>query len=165
MKLADESDGVGEIAIRGHNIMKGYWQRPDATAEAIDDDGWFHSGDLGSVDEDGYYFIVDRKKDMIIRGGYNVYPREIEEVLYEHPAVREVAVVGVPDDRLGEEVGAAVALKPGAEAEPNELREFVKERVAAYKYPRSVWIVDELPKGPTGKILKREIALPELSGH
>ena len=159
------SDGVGEIAIRGHNIMKGYWQRPDATAEAIDDDGWFHSGDLGSVDEDGYYFIVDRKKDMIIRGGYNVYPREIEEVLYEHPAVREVAVVGVPDDHLGEEVGAAIALKPGTEAEPDELRDFVKERVAAYKYPRSVWIVDELPKGPTGKILKREIALPELSGH
>ena len=165
MKLADESDGVGEIAIRGHNIMKGYWQRPDATAEAIDEDGWFHSGDLGTVDADGYYFIVDRKKDMIIRGGYNVYPREIEEVLYEHPAVREVAVVGVPDDHLGEEVGAAIALKPGAEVEPDELRDFVKERVAAYKYPRSVWLVDELPKGPTGKILKREIALPELSGH
>jgi long-chain acyl-CoA synthetase len=165
MKLADESDGVGEIAIRGHNIMKGYWQRPDATAEAIDEDGWFHSGDLGTVDADGYYFIVDRKKDMIIRGGYNVYPREIEEVLYEHPAVREVAVVGVPDDHLGEEVGAAIALKPGAEVEPDELRDFVKERVAAYKYPRSVWLVDELPKGPTGKILKRQIALPELSGH
>ncbi len=165
MKLADEADGVGEIAIRGHCVMKGYWQRPDATAEAIDADGWFHSGDLATVDEDGYYFIVDRKKDMIIRGGYNVYPREIEELLYEHPAVREVAVVGVPDDHLGEEVGAAVALKPGADAGPDELRDFVKERLAAYKYPRAVWIVDELPKGPTGKILKREIAVPELSGH
>jgi long-chain acyl-CoA synthetase len=165
MMLADESDGVGEIAIRGHCVMKGYWQRPDATAEAIDADGWFHSGDLGTVDDDGYYFIVDRKKDMIIRGGYNVYPREIEELLYEHPAVREVAVVGVPDDHLGEEVGAAIALKPGAEASPDELRDFVKERLAAYKYPRAVWLVDELPKGPTGKILKREIAVPELSGH
>jgi long-chain acyl-CoA synthetase len=165
MKLADESDGVGEIAIRGHCVMKGYWQRADATAEAIDSDGWFHSGDLAKIDDDGYYFIVDRKKDMIIRGGYNVYPREIEELLYEHPAVREVAVVGVPDDHLGEEVGAAVALKPGTEATPDELRDYVKQRLAAYKYPRAVWLVDELPKGPTGKILKREIAVPELSGH
>jgi long-chain acyl-CoA synthetase len=128
-------------------------------------DGWFHTGDMARRDADGFYFIVDRKKDMIIRGGYNVYPREIEELLYEHPAVREVAVVGVPDDHLGEEVGAAVALKPGADAGPDELRDFVKERLAAYKYPRAVWIVDELPKGPTGKILKREIAVPELSGH
>ena len=105
---------VGEIAIRGHNLMKGYWRRADATAEAIPD-GWFRSGDLGRVDEDGYYFIVDRKKDLIIRGGYNVYPREIEEVLYEHPAVAEAAVIGVPDPPLGEEVGAAVVLKPGAD--------------------------------------------------
>jgi long-chain acyl-CoA synthetase len=161
----DLTDGeVGEIVIKGHNVMKGYWNKPEATTEAIKD-GWFHSGDMAKRDADGYFFIVDRKKDMIIRGGYNVYPREIEEVLYEHPAVREVAVVGVPDDHLGEEVGAAIALKPGAEVEPDELRDFVKERVAAYKYPRSVWLVDELPKGPTGKILKREIALPELSGH
>ena len=109
----------------------------------------------------GYFFIVDRKKDLIIRGGYNVYPREIEEVLYEHPAVREVAVVGVPHRELGEEVGAAVALKDGAEATPDELREHVKAQVAAYKYPRQVWLVDELPKGPTGKILKREIERPE----
>jgi long-chain acyl-CoA synthetase len=123
-------------------------------------DGWFHTGDIARVDEDGYFFIVDRKKDLIIRGGYNVYPREVEEVLYEHPAVREVAVVGVPHDDLGEDVGAAISLKEGAEATPAELRAFVKERVAAYKYPRVVWIVDDLPKGPTGKILKREIDVP-----
>jgi long-chain acyl-CoA synthetase len=150
---------VGEIVIRGPNVMKGYWRRPDATAEAIRD-GWFHSGDLAKVDEDGYFFIVDRKKDLIIRGGYNVYPREVEEVLYEHPAVAEAAVLAIPDAELGEEVGAAVALKAGAEATPDELQAYVKERIAAYKYPRRVWLVPELPKGPTGKILKREIALP-----
>jgi long-chain acyl-CoA synthetase len=151
---------VGEIVIRGHNVMKGYFNRAEATAEAIDADGWFHSGDLATVDEDGYFFIVDRKKDLIIRGGYNVYPREIEEVLYEHPAVREAAVVKIPHDELGEEVGAAVVLKDGAGATPAELRAFVKDRVAAYKYPRHVWLVDELPKGPTGKILKRQIDVP-----
>jgi long-chain acyl-CoA synthetase len=166
MKLVDD-DGhevdageVGEIAIRGHNVMKGYWRRPEATAEAIDADGWFKTGDMARVDEQGRYFIVDRKKELIIRGGYNVYPREIEEVLYEHPAVREAAVIGVPHAELGEEIAAAVALKPGAEATPDELRAFVKEQVAAYKYPRHVWMVDELPKGPTGKILKREIKPP-----
>jgi long-chain acyl-CoA synthetase len=151
---------VGEIAIRGHNVMKGYWNRPEATSEAIDADGWFYSGDLARIDDDGCFFIVDRKKELIIRGGYNVYPREIEEVLYEHPAVREAAVIGIPHADLGEEVGAAVALKPGAEATEAEIREFVKSNVAAYKYPRHVWILDELPKGPTGKILKREIKPP-----
>jgi long-chain acyl-CoA synthetase len=149
----------GEIVIRGPNVMKGYWRRPDATAEVMRD-GWFHTGDIGYVDEDGYFFIVDRMKDMIIRGGYNVYPREIEEVLYEHPAVREVAVVGVPHPELGEEVGAAVALHDGAAADEESLREFVRSRVAAYKYPRVVWFVDELPKGPSGKIVKREISVP-----
>ena len=139
--------------------MKGYWNRPEATAEAIDADGWFRTGDIARVDDDGYFFIVDRKKELVIRGGFNVYPREIEEVLYEHPAVREAAVIGVPHAELGEEVGAAVALKAGATATPAELRDFVKERVAAYKYPRHVWLVDELPKGPTGKILKREIEI------
>jgi long-chain acyl-CoA synthetase len=152
---------VGEILIRGHNVMKGYRGRPDATAEAIDADGWFRSGDLARVDEDGYFFIVDRKKDMIIRGGYNVYPREIEEVLYEHRSVREAAVVGMPHPTLGEEVGAAVALKDGEQATPEELQAHVREQVAAYKYPRLVWFVEDLPKGPTGKILKREIAVPE----
>jgi long-chain acyl-CoA synthetase len=150
---------VGEIAIRGHNVMKGYWRRPDATAEAIPD-GWFRSGDLARADEDGYFFIVDRRKDLIIRGGYNVYPREIEEVLYEHPAVAEAAVIGVPDASLGEEVGAAVVLKPGTTATPEEIQEHVKDQVAPYKYPRRVWLLDALPKGPTGKVLKREIRLP-----
>ena len=152
---------VGEIAIRGHNVMKGYWRRPDATAEVLDADGWLRTGDMGRVDDDGYFFVVDRKKELVIRGGYNVYPREIEEVLYEHPAVREAAVIGIPHDDLGEEVGAAVALKAGAHASAADLRAFVKDRVAAYKYPRHVWLVDDLPKGPTGKILKRDIKPPE----
>jgi long-chain acyl-CoA synthetase len=152
---------VGEIVIRGHNVMKGYWERPEATEEAIDDDGWFRTGDMARVDEDGYFFIVDRKKDLIIRGGYNVYPREVEEVLYEHPAVQEAAVVGVPDESLGEEVGAAVVLKQGESLEAQELKGYVREQVAAYKYPRKIWFVDELPKGPTGKILKREIEVPQ----
>jgi long-chain acyl-CoA synthetase len=154
---------IGEIAIRGHNVMKGYWDKPEATAEAIKD-GWFRTGDMARVDDDGYYFIVDRKKDLIIRGGYNVYPREIEEVLHEHPAVAEVAVIGLAHPSLGEEVGAAVALKPGASATPEELTAFAKERVAAYKYPRRLWLVDELPKGPTGKILRREVTAPEETG-
>jgi len=154
---------VGEIAIRGHNVMKGYWNKPEQTAAAIKD-GWFHSGDLGRKDEDGFYYIVDRKKDMIIRGGYNVYPREIEEVLYEHPAVAEAAVVGVPHAELGEEVAAAVAVKPGSTATAEELRDYVKGQVAAYKYPRIVRILDALPKGPTGKILKREIDLTDVAG-
>ena len=155
---------VGEIVIRGANVMKGYWQRPDATAAVVTAGGWFHSGDLGKLDEDGYYYIVDRKKDIIIRGGFNVYPREVEEVLYQHPAVREVAVVGVPHPELGEEIGAAVVLKPGAAVTPDELRDHVKAQIAAYKYPRHVWFVPELPKTATGKILKREIALPVKAG-
>jgi long-chain acyl-CoA synthetase len=150
---------VGEIVVRGHNVMKGYWKRPEATAEAIRD-GWFHTGDLGRTDQDGYFYIVDRKKDMIIRGGYNVYPREVEEVLYEHPQIREAAVIGMPDERWGEEIGAAVVLHEGERLEAQEVSDYVKERIAAYKYPRIVWFVDELPKGPTGKILKREIARP-----
>jgi long-chain acyl-CoA synthetase len=123
--------------------------------------GWFHTGDVATMDEEGYFFIVDRKKDLIIRGGYNVYPREIEEAFYEHPAVREVAVLGVAHESLGEEVAAAIALKEGAEATPEELRDFMKQRVAAYKYPRHIWFVEELPKGPTGKILKREVDVPD----
>jgi long-chain acyl-CoA synthetase len=152
--------GVGEIAIRGHNIMKGYWRHEQATGEAIPD-GWFRTGDLARQDEDGYLFIVDRKKDLIIRGGYNVYPREIEEVLYEHPAVAEAAVIGIPHRTHGEEVGAAVVLKPGAEATATELQAFCKERVAAYKYPRHVWLEATLPKTATGKLLRREVQPPE----
>jgi long-chain acyl-CoA synthetase len=163
MRLVDDvgqevaPGGVGEIQIRGHNVMKGYWGRPEATAAAINAEGWFSTGDLAQVDDEGYYTIVDRKKDLIIRAGYNVYPREIEEVLYEHPAVAEAAVVGIPHATLGEEVGAAVSLKPGAVATPEELVEFVKERVAAYKYPREVWLMEELPKSSTGKILRRDV--------
>ncbi len=166
MKIVDddrkdvEQGEPGEIAIKGENIMKGYWGREDDTAEAIED-GWFHTGDIAKQDEDGYYFIVDRKKDLIIRGGYNVYPREVEEALYEHEGVAEVAVIGIKDDDLGEEVGAAVALKDGFDVDGEELQAFAKERLAAYKYPRAVWIVDELPKGPTGKILRREVEAPE----
>jgi len=166
MKLVDGEDDdvpqgeVGEICIRGHNVMKGYWRRADATEEVMRG-GWFHSGDMAQLDEDGYFFIVDRKKDMIIRGGYNVYPREIEEVLYEHPAVSEAAVIGVPDESLGEEIAAAVVLKRGQEASAEDIRAFVKDRVAAYKYPRRIWFLDELPKTATGKILKREISVPE----
>jgi long-chain acyl-CoA synthetase len=160
MRVLDETDGIGEIAIRGHNIMKGYWNNPEATATAIDDEGWFRTGDLGRVDEDGYFFIVDRKKEMIIRGGFNIYPREIEEVLHEHPDVMEAAIIGVPHDELGEEVGAAIVLKPGHHAEADDIKGFVKQRVAAYKYPRHVWFEEALPKGPTGKILRREIKPP-----
>jgi long-chain acyl-CoA synthetase len=165
MQVVDEDDNpvaqgeVGEIVIRGHNIMKGYWQRPDATAEAMRG-GWFHSGDMARTDEEGYFYIVDRKKDLIIRGGYNVYPREVEEVLFEHPKIREAAVVGVPHDEWGEEIGAAVVLHDGEELPPEEVSAYVKERIAAYKYPRLVWFLDDLPKGPTGKILKREIEPP-----
>jgi long-chain acyl-CoA synthetase len=154
---------VGEIAIRGHNVMKGYRGRPEATATAISG-GWFRTGDLARADDDGFYYIVDRKKDMIIRGGYNVYPREVEEVLYEHPAVLEAAVIGIPHASLGEEVAAAVVLRPGVLAAPEELCDWVKQRVAAYKYPRKLWLADALPKGPTGKILKREITVPARPG-
>jgi long-chain acyl-CoA synthetase len=156
MKAVDEDDAevaqgeVGEIVIRSPHVMKGYFGRDDATAEVMRG-GWFHTGDMACVDEDGYFFIVDRKKDLIIRGGFNVYPREIEEVLYEHAAVMEAAVIGVPHESLGEEVAAVVALREGVHCSPEELRAYVKERVAAYKYPRQVWLVDDLPKGPTAR--------------
>ena len=165
LKIIDESGAalgpgeVGEIAIRGDNVMKGYWDNPQATAEAIPD-GWFRTGDLATVDEDGYYTIVDRKKDMILRGGMNVYPREVEELIYTHPDVLEVAVVAVPDELLGENVGAAIVMRPGATTTIAEVQEWTKERIAAYKYPRRVWQVEELPKGPTGKVLRREVHAP-----
>ncbi|WP_418057790.1 long-chain-fatty-acid--CoA ligase [Pimelobacter simplex] len=166
MKLIDpdswaeitDPDGIGEIAIKGHNIMKGYYKRADATAEAIDAEGWFRSGDLGKKDADGWYYIVDRSKDMIIRGGYNVYPREIEEVLLTHPAVSLAAVIGVPHESHGEEIKAFVILKPGVEAAADEIVAWGKEQMAAYKYPRVVEIVEGLPMTATGKILKRELS-------
>jgi long-chain acyl-CoA synthetase len=154
--VVETSGEPGEICIRGHNIMKGYYKRPEANAESIKD-GWFHSGDIGTRDDEGYYFIVDRKKDMIIRGGFNVYPREIEEVLYAHPAIAEAAVIGVPHDSHGEEVKAVVALKTGHDADEAAIIAYCKDKLAAYKYPRIVQIIDALPKGPTGKILKREL--------
>ncbi len=162
LRVADDEgralpDGtVGEILIKGPNVMKGYWRLPEVTASTVID-GWLRTGDLAVRDDEGYYTIVDRKKDMIIRGGYNVYPREIEEVVYEHPDVTEAAVVGIPHPELGEEVAAAVTLRPGSGATEEDVREFVRSRVAAYKYPRVVWLMDELPKGPTGKILRREV--------
>jgi long-chain acyl-CoA synthetase len=155
--LPSGPQNIGEIVIRGHNVMKGYYKNPEVTAEAFRG-GWFHTGDLAYVDEDGYLFIVDRKKDLIIRGGFNVYPREIEDVLYGHLAIAEAAVIGRPDERLGQEVVAVVTLKPGADATSEDLVAYCKERLAAYKYPRDVRIVAELPKGPTGKIQKKELS-------
>jgi long-chain acyl-CoA synthetase len=155
-EVPDGPDEIGEIAIKGHNIMKGYYNRPEATEEVIRD-GWFRSGDLGRRDEDGWYYIVDRSKDMIIRGGYNVYPREIEEVLLTHPDVSLAAVVGVPHESHGEEIKAYVILNPGATVTPDELVEWGKKEMASYKYPRLVSIVDSLPMTATGKILKREL--------
>ncbi|QIX25423.1 long-chain fatty acid--CoA ligase [Nocardioides sp. JQ2195] len=164
MKLVDDEwqdiepgeDAIGEIAIKGPNIMKGYHDRPEATAEAIRD-GWFRSGDLGRKDADGYYYIVDRSKDMIIRGGFNVYPREIEEVLMTHEAVSLAAVIGVPHESHGEEIKAVVILEAGAAVTEDELVAWAKERMANYKYPRIVEFVDALPMTATGKILKREL--------
>ena len=161
-KVVDENDEEvapgerGELILRGHHIMKGYYKKPEATEEAMKN-GWFHTGDLATMDEDGFVFIVDRVKDMILRGGYNVYPREVEEAIYEHPGVAEAAVIGVPHEELGEEVRAVVALKEGETATEEEIISFVKERVAQYKYPRSVLFMDDLPKTATGKILKREL--------
>ncbi|MFL6090229.1 MAG: long-chain-fatty-acid--CoA ligase [Aeromicrobium sp.] len=154
--VPDDPEAIGEIAIKGHNIMKGYHGRPEATAEAIKD-GWFRSGDLGRKDEDGWFYIVDRSKDMIIRGGYNVYPRELEEVLMEHPAVSLVAVIGVPHDSHGEEIKAVVVKTPGDPTTEGELLAWSKEQFASYKYPRIVEFRESLPMTATGKILKREI--------
>jgi long-chain acyl-CoA synthetase len=153
----------GEILVKGPNVMKGYWNLPDATSESIRD-GWFSTGDIAVVDRDGYFYVVDRKKGVIIRGGYNVYPREVEEALHEHPAVAAVAVIGIPHESLGEEIGAAVVLTERGSAELEELRQFVKERVAGYKYPRRIWLVDSLPIGPTGKLLRREVKPPPSEG-
>jgi long-chain acyl-CoA synthetase len=163
IKVFDENDQEvppgerGELVIRGHNVMKGYYKRPEANAEAIKN-GWFHTGDVATMDEDGFFYIVDRVKDMVLRGGYNVYPREVEEAIYEHPGVAEVAVLGVPHEELGEEVVAMITMKEGESATEEEIISFTKERVARYKHPRRVKFMDELPKTATGKILKRELA-------
>ncbi len=148
---------VGEIVIRGNNVMKGYYNKPEATAEAFQGTTWFHTGDLGRMDEDGYLFIVDRVKDMIIRGGFNVYPREVEEVLMTHPAVSLASVIGVPHDQHGEEIKAYLVLNPGQNVSEEDIVAWSKEQMAAYKYPRIVEFRDALPMTATGKILKKEL--------
>jgi long-chain acyl-CoA synthetase len=160
VRVMDERDRLlpagerGEIVIRGHNVMKGYYGRPEESADALRG-GWFHTGDIGVFDEDGYLTIVDRKKDMVLRGGMNVYPREVEDVLMLHPAVSLAAVVGVPDDRLGEDIKAFIVLKPGATVTADQLIAWSKEQLAAFKYPRYIEFREALPIGPTGKVLKR----------
>ena len=154
--LPPGKDHVGEVVTRGLHVMKGYLHDPQATAEAFAG-GWFHTGDLGYFDEDGFLFIAGRSKELIIRGGYNVYPAEIEDVLHAHPAVAEAAVIGIPDDRLGEEVMAVVTLRPGASLTAPELIAYCKERIAAYKYPRVIEFRDELPKNAMGKIMKDQL--------
>ncbi len=150
------SGDAGEIVVRGHNVMKGYYKRPEATAEVFRN-GWFHTGDIGRRDGDGFFYIVDRKRDVINRGGVNVYPREVEAVLYGHPAIAEAAVMGIPDAALGEEVSAVLVLKPQMHASANEIMDYCRERMAAYKYPRYVEFRDSLPKDATGKVLKRNL--------
>jgi long-chain acyl-CoA synthetase len=163
MKVFDDDDNevadrqLGEIVLRGENILKGYYKNPEATSVAFRN-GWFHTGDIGYRDEDGYFFIVDRKSDMIIRGGENIYPREIDEVLYQHPAVAAAATIGIPDQLYGEEVAAFVVPKDGSEVTEAELLSYCSERLADYKCPKSIRIVKDIPKGPTGKLLKRELA-------
>jgi long-chain acyl-CoA synthetase len=163
MKVVDENDQevpdghLGEIVLRGENIFKGYFKNPDATAKAFAG-GWFHTGDIGYRDPDGFFYIADRKSDMIIRGGENIYPRQIDDLLYTHPAVAAAAVIGVPDDLYGEEVAAFVVLKSGVTASEHEVIEFCRLHLADYKCPKTIYFVEDIPKGPTGKLLKRELA-------
>src|SRR5256886_17694154 len=163
MKVVDDDDNevtdgeLGEIVLRGENILKGYFKNPEATERAFRN-GWFHTGDIGYRDKDGFFFIVDRKSDMIIRGGENIYPREIDEVLYQHPAVAAAATIGVPDPLYGEEVAAFVVLKDGIKVDEQELISHCQAELADYKCPKSIRILAEIPKGPTGKLLKRELA-------
>ncbi len=162
VKIVDEKDQEvpdgekGELIYRGHNVMKGYYKKPEASAEALRN-GWMHSGDVAVRDQDGFYYIVDRTKDMIIRGGFNVYPREVEELLLHHPAVSLAAVIGIPDERLGEEIMACVVLKNGTTVTEEELIQWAKERISDYKYPRSIRFMPALPMSATGKILKKDI--------
>jgi acyl-CoA synthetase (AMP-forming)/AMP-acid ligase II len=163
MNVVDDEDNevpdgaLGEIVLRGENILKGYYKNADATANAFRN-GWFHTGDIGYRDHEGFFYIVDRKSDMIIRGGENIYPREIDELLYKHPAISAAATIGIPDELYGEEVVAFVVLKDGEKTDAEELINFCRERLADYKCPKIIRIVKEIPKGPTGKLLKRELA-------
>ena len=157
---------VGEVWIRGTSLMTGYWNRPDAhPAEAINADGWFRSGDAGYLDADGYLFIHDRVKDMIISGGENIYPAEVENALFSHPGVADVAVIGIPDERWGEAVKAVVVKAPGSDASAEALIAHARARIAAYKVPKSVDFIDALPRNPTGKILKRVLREPYWEGR
>ena len=162
MRVVDDNDEdvaegeLGEIVMRGENILKGYYKNPEANAVAFRS-GWFHTGDVGYRDKEGFYYIVDRKSDMIIRGGENIYPREIDEVLYQHPAILAAAVVGVPDELYGEEVAGFVVLREGSGVSEQEIIEFCKARLADYKCPKTIRFVKDIPKGPTGKLLKREL--------
>ena len=161
--VSPDPDDVGEVQFRGSSVIPGYWQGSDAPLAPVSADGWLATGDLGYLDADGYLHLVDRLKDLIIRNGYNVYPREVEEVIYAHPDVVEVAVVGIPDPQVGEEVVALVRPREAARCDPDDVQRWARERVAAYKYPRHVVLVDALPVGPTGKILRREIDRDELA--
>ncbi len=146
----------GEIVYKGHNVMKGYYNKPEANAKTLIN-GWMHSGDVGVMDEDGFFYVVDRTKDMVIRGGLNVYPREVEDVMMRHSAVSMVAVIGIPDDEYGEEIKACVVLKDGQTVAETDLMAWTKDRIAAYKYPRVIQFLDALPQSATGKILKKEL--------
>jgi fatty-acyl-CoA synthase len=163
MRVVDESgrpapaDEIGEVQFRGPNVFAGYWQRPDATAEAFTEDGWFRTGDLGRVDDEGFLTLVDRKKDMVITGGENVYSAEVEDVIFAHPAVAEAAVIGIADARWGESVFAVVALRPGTQVTADELADHCRARLAKYKTPKGFAFVDSLPRNAAGKVLKREL--------
>ena len=155
---------TGEIVARGPQLMKGYWNRPEETAEALRG-GWMHTGDAGCVDDEGYLYIQDRVKDMIVSGGENVYPRVVEEVLFQHPAIADAAVIGVPDERWGETVKAIVVLRPGMNATPDEIIEFCRGKLGRFERPRSVDFADDLPRTPSGKVLKRALREPYWVGH
>jgi len=148
--------GEGEICVRADGVMAGYWNSPEETAATLRG-GWLHTGDIGRLDADGYLYVVDRKKDLILRGGFNIFPRDVEDVLLEHPAVAMAGVVGRPDERLGEEVVAFVSLRPGSQATPAEVTEFARERLAAHKYPREVTILDAVPLTSVGKLDRKAL--------
>jgi len=169
VRVVDENDQpvpngtVGEVLVRGPQLMRGYWNLPDATRDALRN-GWMHTGDAGSLDDEGYLYIQDRVNDMIVSGGENIYPREIEEVLHRHAAVADAAAIGVPDETWGEAVKAIVVLRDGASATAEEIVEFCQRDLAGYKCPRSVDFVDALPRNPSGKILKRTLREPYWKG-
>jgi fatty-acyl-CoA synthase len=153
-KVITEPYVAGEVCMRGDNVIKGYWKLPELTAQCFDAEGWFHSGDVAYVDPDGFYYICDRVKDMIITGGENVYSAEVESVLYEHPDIAEVAVIGAPDERWGERVVVIAVLKPGAAITLEQMRDFAEAKLARYKLPRELHVIDAMPRNPNGKVMK-----------